>query len=76
MKHFTAIDLKAMLLTRIALSTQKQVAVELGMPAQFINDVVHGRRALSENLATAMGFKKMPDFYVRKQSSSTQPKED
>lgn len=67
MKRFTTIDLKAMLLTRTTMSTQKRVASDLGVSAQFLNDVIAGRRDISENLANALGFTKLPNAYIRKQ---------
>lgn len=66
MKNYTTSDLMILLRERCDLNTQKTTAEELGMPPQFINDVIRGRRDISTNLANALGFDKLPDAYRKK----------
>jgi len=47
-------------------TTQKAVAERLGFSAQFINDVLGGRRDVTDALASSLGFHKLPDRWVRK----------
>ena len=46
-------------------TTQKEVAQELGFSPQFLNDVLSGRRDLTERLANSLGFRYV-SYYVRK----------
>lgn len=66
MRHYTDTDLVLLLRGRCDASTQKQAAAELGFPPSFVNDVLMGRRAMTANLADALGFTKLPDAYIRK----------
>jgi plasmid maintenance system antidote protein VapI len=45
--------------------TQAALAKKLGFSAQFINDVLGGRRALTRDLAESLGFRKN-EYYLRK----------
>jgi plasmid maintenance system antidote protein VapI len=46
--------------------TQASVARRLGFSPQFINDVLAGKRDLSDSLASALGFHRAPTVYTRK----------
>jgi DNA-binding transcriptional regulator YdaS (Cro superfamily) len=59
--------------------TQKAVAVELGFPPAFVNDVIHGRREVSDNLARAVlkatygcEFEKLQDRWRRVRNGGEQ----
>jgi hypothetical protein len=41
---------------RVKCANQREVAKALGMTPQFINDVLKGRREMSENLAKGLGY--------------------
>lgn len=56
MKDYTTEDLMKELRGRVAKSTQCAVASELGVSAQHMNDLLLGRRGLSESIALAMGY--------------------
>ena len=45
--------------------TQKEVAVKLGMSVQYLYQVLNGQRPISENLAGALGFRRMRTMYTR-----------
>jgi len=47
---------------RVDTTSQKDVAIALGMTPQFINDVIKGRREVSENLARGLGYAKVVSF--------------
>ena len=47
-------------------TTQKEVAAKLGFSPQFINDVLAGRRDVTDALAESLGFHKMPERWTRK----------
>lgn len=46
--------------------TQKAVASKLGFSPQFLNDVLAGKRPLTESLASSLGFHRVPERYTRK----------
>lgn len=43
-------------------SSQRKVAAELGISTAFLNDVLHGRRSISDSLAERLGWKRMTVF--------------
>ncbi len=45
--------------------TQAAAAKELGFTPQFINDVLNGRRGMTDNLADSLGFRRVT-FFVKK----------
>jgi plasmid maintenance system antidote protein VapI len=45
--------------------TQKQVAAELGVTPQYLNDILGENRRLTPEVAAALGFIKQPDRYSR-----------
>ena len=47
---------------RVGLTSQKRVAAGLGITPQFLNDVLRGRRDVSENLAMALGYRRCVYF--------------
>jgi plasmid maintenance system antidote protein VapI len=47
-------------------TTQKEIADKLGFSPQFINDVLGGRREVTDTLASSLGFRKVPDRWTRK----------
>jgi plasmid maintenance system antidote protein VapI len=56
MKHYSTDDVMTDLKARVGKSTQLAVARELGVSAQHINDLLNGRRKLTERIAVALGF--------------------
>jgi plasmid maintenance system antidote protein VapI len=66
MKHYTQADLMNDLRARCCATTQKDVAVCLAMPPSFINDVLSGRRNMTDNLARAMGYEPVEKRYEKK----------
>lgn len=40
----------------------KKTATELGFTPQFIWDVVNGKRGMTENLANAMGYRRVVEY--------------
>jgi plasmid maintenance system antidote protein VapI len=47
------------------LGSQKAAARKLGFTPSFINDVLHGRREMTEALAAKLGFKRVVTFVPR-----------
>jgi len=46
-------------------TTQKQVAAQLGITPQYLNDILSDKRRLTPEVAAALGFRKQPDRYLR-----------
>ena len=46
-------------------TTQKSVSIKLGFSPQFINDVVGGRRSVTDALAESLGFRRV-SYFVKK----------
>ena len=46
--------------------TQKEIAANLGFSPQFINDVLSGRREVTNALASSLGFHKLPERWIKK----------
>jgi plasmid maintenance system antidote protein VapI len=44
---------------------QKQLAAELGISPQYLNDILSDKRRLTPEIAAAIGFRKQPERYVR-----------
>jgi plasmid maintenance system antidote protein VapI len=44
---------------------QKQLASELGISTQYLNDILSDHRRLTPEIAAAIGFRKQPDRYAR-----------
>ena len=44
---------------------QKQLALELGISPQYLNDILSDKRRLTPEVAAAVGFRKQPDSYLR-----------
>lgn len=57
-KTYNDSDLLKMLWEMVRGTSQKQVADQLGLSRAMLNDVLHGRRYMTERLAEAMGFKR------------------
>jgi plasmid maintenance system antidote protein VapI len=47
---------------RVGKTSQKEVAAALRMSPQFINDVLKGRREMSENLARSLGYIRVVNY--------------
>ena len=69
MKTYTDTDLIGVLRKRVDALSQKEVSREIGFTAQFVNDVLAGRRVMTVKLATALGFIKLDNRYTRKQGA-------
>ncbi len=52
--------------------TQRQIAAELGVTPQYLNDILGENRRLSPEVAAALGFIKQPDRYVRSRKAQLQ----
>lgn len=65
MKKYTQADVLGFLKGRTVTATQAGLARELGFTPQFISDVLAGRRVITRKLAEALGFRKLPDAYVK-----------
>ena len=60
-------DLIQMLRSRARQSSQKQVAAELGISPQFLNDLLWGRKEITPRVAEVMGYRREVVFVkVRK----------
>ncbi len=66
MKSYTVKYVLEELERRVMCRSQKLVAADLGFTPQFINDVLKGRRLLSDKLAESLGFSLRADRYIRK----------
>ena len=65
MRQYTTEDVMAELRSRVAASTQRAVATDLGVSFQHLNDLLNGRRAMSERIAEAMGYERKIVFRKR-----------
>ena len=63
MRTYTDTDLIGVLRKRVDALSQKEVSREIGFTAQFVNDVLAGRRVMTVKLATALGFIKLDNRY-------------
>lgn len=61
-KQFSEGDLYDALRAKIDTLGQAAAAKELGFTPQFLNDVMNGRRTLSERLVTALGYRRVVTF--------------
>jgi transcriptional regulator with XRE-family HTH domain len=48
--------------------TQAEVAKRFGLSSAYISSALKGNEGVSERLAKALGFKKVPDAYVKTSS--------
>ena len=58
----TSDDLIEALKAGVSKTSQKDMAENLGVTPQFLNDVLRGRREISYRLAEAMGFRRLVLF--------------
>jgi plasmid maintenance system antidote protein VapI len=65
MKTYSTAHLVGILETKVKSKSQRKVAGDVGFSPQFVNDVMNGRRPVTEGLATRLGFRKVPDRWVR-----------
>jgi len=66
MRHYTEGEVLKELRERIdAEKQQAVVARQLGFTPQFLNDVVGGRRPITERLANSLGFREEPRSFVK-----------
>lgn len=59
-KYFSNDDLRADLRKRVARTSLRKVATELGFSAPYLHNVIGGHRIVSERLGNALGFIKLP----------------
>lgn len=71
MKRYSEADLREDLRQKCTADEQSTVARSLGFSPQFICDVLAGRRGISVELASAMGYRKLPAAFVRKHTTVT-----
>lgn len=57
-KDFTTDDLHQELWQRVNASNQRSVAASLGVSVAMLNDVLHGRRGVTERIALALGYRR------------------
>lgn len=57
-KLYSDEDLLETLWERVRESSQLAVSQQLGVAPSFLNDVLHGRRDMTERVAAAMGYKR------------------
>lgn len=55
-------DLLDQITDRVLDSSQRQVAAELGISTAWLNDVLRGRRSISDHLAERLGWKRVVMF--------------
>ena len=65
LRRYTAEEVRQDLRSRCVETSQQSVALETGFTPAFINDVVHGRRDMTQKLALALGYRIPPDVYER-----------
>lgn len=65
MKTYTSTWLLQDLQLRCSVANQRSVAQELAVSPSFLNDVLKGRRALTDNLARAMGYVPQESTYTK-----------
>ena len=58
----SAINIRMRLAALSIKDSQVVVAERLGFTTAFINDVIHGRRGITEKLAAAMGYQRVTLF--------------
>lgn len=51
--------------------TQREVAKELGISYQYLNDILQGRRNISDNIAKRLGYTRITTIYEDKQYKET-----
>jgi len=51
--------------------TQREVAKELGISYQYLNDILQGRRNISDNIAKRLGYTRITIIYEDKQYKET-----
>jgi transcriptional regulator with XRE-family HTH domain len=49
----------------VACSSQKKVARHLNITPQYLNDILHGRRDISEQVADRLGYRRLVVFEKR-----------
>ena len=54
----TESDLRNELWDRVANVSQAKLSEELGISSQYFNDILHGRRSISFEVAQTMGYEK------------------
>lgn len=65
MRYYTSDDVMGSLREKVEQAgSQKQIATELGITPQYLNDILSDKRRLTEELAAAIGFIKEPDRYI------------
>jgi plasmid maintenance system antidote protein VapI len=67
MRYYTSGEVMKFLRERASRKrgAQRQLALELGVSPQYLNDVLSGNRRLTEDIAVAIGFRKQEDRYTR-----------
>ena len=68
MKHYTESDLRSVLRQRLESGPAIRASLvrASGIQSSHLSDIKAGRRPISERLAEALGYEKLPDCYVRK----------
>ena len=66
MRYYTEAEIVNGLSQVLRLKKQTDVARELGITPSYLGDVIAGRRGIGPKIASALGFVKQADRYVRK----------
>jgi transcriptional regulator with XRE-family HTH domain len=70
MKRYSEADLIRILREKIKFGhTQAELAAELHIFRATLNRVLHAKQAIPAKVADALGFRKLPDAYVRKRGA-------
>lgn len=62
MEEMSSLMLVRLLEEKIKRSTQKEVAQELNISRSYLNDIIHEKRSISNNLANKLGYEKVTTF--------------
>lgn len=68
-KQYTHDDLMKLIRSRVEAASQKSVAAQLGVSRSFLNDVLMGRRELTDRVAEALGYECGGKVYFRKSAA-------
>lgn len=60
--HITEAELFHLIELRVQNSTQKEVAMELRISSQYLGDILHGRRKISNQVAAQLGYERRSVF--------------
>jgi hypothetical protein len=74
MRRFTEEYVMQRLHALVSIKSMRKAGAQLGFDAGFICNVLKGNKPLSEDLALALGFEKLPDAYISKRRDGARGK--